>query len=68
MKRNAGMASTATVTYPPSMIASGMALAVSGVRAEMVGDMYHFPSRVVLAAELVTEENAEQFYFEDAAY
>lgn len=59
---------TATVTYPPSMIASGMALAVSGVRGETVGNLYHSPSRVVLAADLITRENAEQFYFEDAAY
>ena len=59
---------TATVTYPPSMIASGIALAVHGVRDERVGDMYHYPSRVVLAAELITNDNAAEFYFEDAAY
>lgn len=59
---------TATVTYPPSMIASGIALAVHGVRGERIGDMYHFPSRVVLASELITEDNAADYYFEDAAY
>ncbi|MGF1695999.1 substrate-binding domain-containing protein [Vibrio kyushuensis] len=58
-----------TVTYPPSMIASGMALAVHGLRGESLGNMYHgIPSRVVLAAELITEQNAETYYQPKAAY
>lgn len=59
----------ATVTYPPSMVASAIALANTGVREQKLGDMYHgVPSRVVLAADLVTAENAADFYVEDAAY
>lgn len=58
-----------TVTYPPNMIASAMALAVHGVKGEHLGDMYHgVPSRVILAADLITADNAEAYYAPDAAY
>ncbi|WP_422103211.1 substrate-binding domain-containing protein [Vreelandella sp.] len=58
-----------TVTYPPNMIASAMALAVHGVKGEPLGDMYHgVPSRIILAADLITADNAEEFYEPDAAY
>jgi ribose transport system substrate-binding protein len=58
----------ATVTYSPSMIASGIALAVHGVKHEKLGYLFHEPSRVILGADLVTKENAAEYYFEDAAY
>ncbi|GAB3481702.1 substrate-binding domain-containing protein [Marinomonas epiphytica] len=58
----------ATVTYSPSMIASGIALAVHGVKGEQLGHLYHQPSRVILGADLVTADNAAEYYFEDAAY
>lgn len=59
----------ATVTYPPSMVASAIALANTGVRGNTLGDMYHHvPARIVLGAELITEDNAKDFYVEDAAY
>jgi ribose transport system substrate-binding protein len=58
----------ATVTYPPSMIASGVALAVHGVKHEKLGDLYDEPSRIILGAQLVTDENAAEFYFEDSPY
>ncbi len=57
-----------TVTYSPSMVASGIALAVAGVKDETMGDLYHKPTRVILGAELVVKENAESFYFPDAAF
>lgn len=57
-----------TVTYSPSMIASGIALAVAGVKDETVGNLYHKPTRVILGAELVVKENAKNYYFPDAAY
>lgn len=58
-----------TVTYPPNMIASAMALAVHGVKGEQLGDMYHgVPSRVILAADLITLDNVEEYYEPDAAY
>lgn len=58
----------ATVTYSPSMVASGIALAVSGVKGETPGSLYHNPSRLILEAELVTRDNAEAFYYPDAAF
>jgi ribose transport system substrate-binding protein len=58
----------ATVTYSPSMIASGIALAVHGVKHEKMGHLFHTPSRLILGADLVTKENASEYYFEDAAY
>jgi ribose transport system substrate-binding protein len=59
----------ATVTYPPSMVASGIALAVTGLKQEKLGRMYHSsPSRVILAAELVDKNNVDDFYTADAAY
>lgn len=58
-----------TVTYPPNMVASAIALAVHGVKGEHLGDMYHgVPSRIILAADLITADNVEQFYEPDAAY
>jgi len=58
----------ATVTYNPSMIASGIIFGVEGARGNTVGGLYHTPSRVILAADLVVKENAEAFYFPDSAY
>ncbi|MDV7105542.1 substrate-binding domain-containing protein [Vibrio sp. TH_r3] len=59
----------ATVTYPPSMVASGVALAITGVKHEHLGKMYHSsPSRVILAAELVDKNNVDQFIEDGAAY
>lgn len=58
-----------TVTYPPSMIASAIALAVHGVKGERLGDMYHgVPSRMILAADLITADNVEEYFEPDAAY
>jgi ribose transport system substrate-binding protein len=57
-----------TVTYSPSMVADGIVLAVAGAKGDMVGDLYHSPSRVILGAELVTKDNAKEFYFPDAAF
>lgn len=58
-----------TVTYPPNMIASGIALAIHGLKGEHLGDMYHgVPSRLILAADLITSDNADAFYEPEAAY
>ncbi len=58
----------ATVTYNPSMIASGIVFGVEGARGQRVGGLYHTPSRVILAADLVVKANADDFYFPDAAF
>jgi len=58
----------ATVTYNPSMVASGVVLAVAGVKGETVGNLYHSPSRVIIGADLVLKENAKKFYFPASAF
>ena len=58
----------ATVTYNPSMVASGVVLAVAGVKGEKVGNLYHTPSRVIIGADLVVKDNADQFYYPKAAF
>jgi ribose transport system substrate-binding protein len=58
----------ATVTYNPSMVASGVVLAVAGVKGEKVGSLYHTPSRIIIGADLVVKENADKFYFPTAAF
>jgi ribose transport system substrate-binding protein len=59
----------ATVTYNPSMVASGVALAIAGVRGDKLGNMYHtVPSRIILGAELVESANAQNYYFPESAY
>lgn len=57
-----------TVTYSPSMVASGIVFGVQGARGEKVGGLYHTPSRVILSAELITKDNADAFYFPSAAF
>lgn len=58
----------ATVTYNPSMVASGIVFGVNGARGKTVGGLYHIPSRVILNADLVIKANAKDFYFPDSAY
>ena len=52
------------VTYPPSMISTAIeltALAVMNEGLPVSGDF-------IIASELITQENAESFYFEDSPY
>ncbi|MBW6416179.1 substrate-binding domain-containing protein [Celeribacter sp. PS-C1] len=51
------------VTYPPSMIATAIEMTVLGLTtsAPMTGDF-------IIASELITQENAADFYFEDSPY
>lgn len=57
-----------TVTYNPSMVASAIVFAVAGVKGETVGSLYHKPSRVIIGADLVTPENAKDYYYPDSAF
>jgi len=52
------------VTYPPNMIATGVSAAVMSLRHIQLNGFYQFafPSKVILAAELVTPENAADYY------
>jgi len=60
----------ADVTYPPSMIASGISLAIYGARNQPLAGFYQgkIPSQIVLAAELVTKENAKAYYQPSSIY
>ena len=59
----------ATITYPPSMIAAGIHLAASALRDGHRDAVSQFmPRHMVLDVELVTPENAAEYYFPDSAY
>lgn len=55
---------TADVTYPPSMIYPGIQLAVLGVRGQNLPGFIQakIPSKIIIAAELITRENAKKYY------
>lgn len=59
----------ANITYPPSMIGTGIHMAYSVLRdgnREQV--MQYMPKHMMLDVELITPENAKQFYFPDSVY
>lgn len=56
----------ATVTYPPNMVAVGMQLALKGLRAGKKTDPAE--KEVIIPSEVVTPENAKNFYFPDSVY
>ncbi len=60
----------ATVTYPPSMAATAVSLCVYGLRHERLNGFYQnkIPSKIILAAELITKENAKDYYVEESVY
>lgn len=59
----------ADVTYPPSMIAVGIQQAVSILRDGKRDQIAKFmPKHMKLDVEVVTPENADQFYFADSIY
>jgi ribose transport system substrate-binding protein len=55
---------TADVTYPPSMIYPGINLALLGVRGKNLPGFIQakIPSKVIIAAELITKDNAKKYY------
>lgn len=54
----------ADVTYPPSMIATGISLAVKAMRNQPLDGFYQkkVPSKIILSAELITQQNAKDYY------
>lgn len=59
----------ADVTYPPSMIATGMHLAgsvLSGGKRQEV--MRYMPRHLMIDVELITPENAKSYYFPESVY
>jgi ribose transport system substrate-binding protein len=59
----------ADITYPPSMIATGIHMAVANLRDGMLGRISPFmPKHVKIDVELITPENAERYYFPDSPF
>ncbi len=59
----------ADITYPPSMIAAGIHLSAGILRDGKQKAINQFmPKHLTLDVELVTPENAKQFYFPDSVY
>ena len=58
----------ADITYPPSMIAVGIQTAAGMLRAGKENAKKYMPKHFVLDVELITPENAKDFYFPDSIY
>lgn len=59
----------ADMTYPPSMIAAGIHIAVSNLRDGKTKQVAEFmPKHMVIDVELITPENAGQYYFPESVY
>jgi ribose transport system substrate-binding protein len=60
----------ADVTYPPNMIATGITLGVLGAQGKGIAGFYQgkVPSKIVLSSELVTKENAKDYYVPESVY
>ncbi|MFZ4506402.1 MAG: ABC transporter substrate-binding protein [Fimbriimonas sp.] len=57
------------ITYPPSMIATGIHVAVSNLRDGNKDKIRPFmPRHIKIDVELITPENAKDFYFPDSVY
>lgn len=57
----------ANVTYPPDQCATVVSVAVMGARNQPMPGFYQkkLPVRIILAAELITQENAADYYYPD---
>lgn len=59
----------ANITYPPSMIAAGIHMCVSALRdGKREAVMEFMPRHLMIDVDLVTPENAREFYFPDSVY
>ncbi|MFO0983603.1 MAG: ABC transporter substrate-binding protein [Planctomycetota bacterium] len=59
----------ADMTYPPAMIAAGIHLAVSSLRDGNQKRIAQFvPRHLMIDVDLVTPENASEFYFPESVY
>ncbi|MCW5941650.1 MAG: ABC transporter substrate-binding protein [Fimbriimonadaceae bacterium] len=57
----------ADITYPPSMVATGVELAAAVLRnKEKVGK--YMPRHLMIDVDLITPENAKNYYFPDSVY
>jgi ribose transport system substrate-binding protein len=59
----------ADMTYPPSMIAAGIHTAVSNLRDDKRKQISEFmPKHIMLDVELITPDNAKDYYFPNSVY
>lgn len=58
----------ADITYPPSMIGFGIQTAAGVLRAGKDKALKYTPRHVVLDLDLITPENAKDYYFPDSIY
>ncbi len=62
----------ADCTYPPSVIATATSYAILGARGEKLNPYIYqvraMPSRIIVPAELITKENAAEFYNPDTPF
>jgi len=58
----------ADITYPPSMIGFGIQTAAGILHAGKNEAKKYMPRHVMIDVELVTPENAKDFYFPDSIY
>jgi ribose transport system substrate-binding protein len=59
----------ANITYPPSMIATGVQLAVGILRDGQRDKILQFmPKHLLIDVELITPENAKGYYFPESVY
>ena len=59
----------ADITYPPSMIAAGIQLAVATLRdGHPKAEAAFLPRHLLIDVELITPENAESYYFPQSVY
>lgn len=58
----------ANITYPPSMIAVGVSTAASMLRAGKEEAKKFMPKHLMIDVELITPENAKDYYFPDSVY
>lgn len=60
----------ADATYPPDVVATGVSLAVIGLRGRVFEGFYQkkLPLRIILPSELITKDNAKEYYVPNAAF
>jgi ribose transport system substrate-binding protein len=59
----------ADITYPPSMIATGMEMASSVLKGGTKKEkLQYMPRHLMIDVDLVTPENAKDFYFPNSVY
>lgn len=58
----------ADITYPPSMIAVGIQTAAGMLRAGKDNTKKYMPKHLVLDVDLITPDNAKDYYFPDSVY